>query len=103
MFNIYYVRDGAANNRMQKRASMSNEQLRLFADFDARFSADSRAINPQSKGACWYSSPRHVVIETESRNGVAKNFSGLGFYQLMGLTPQACDALLQQQGAGSLS
>ncbi len=98
MFNIYYVRDGAANNRMQKRASMSNEQLRLFTQFDARFSADGRAINPQSKGQCWYGSPRHVVIETESR-GAGSQFSGLGFYQLLGLSPQDCDAILSRQAA----
>ncbi len=103
MFNIYYVRDGAANNRMQKRASMSNEQLRLFEQCNVRFSAKPIAINPQKKGACWYSNPNHVVIETESRNGTTRNFSGLGYYHLLGLSPKDCDAILQQQDCGSLS
>jgi len=98
MFNIYYVRDGAANNRMYKRASMTNEQLRLFSQCNSRFSAKPIVINPQNKGACWYSNPNHVVIETESRNGATEKFSGLGFYHLLGLTPQDCDAILRRQG-----
>jgi hypothetical protein len=101
MFNIWYVRDGAAGNRMQKRASMTNEQLRLFANFNTRFSARGPAINPDRKGACWYAKPKHVVIETECRNGPAQNFSGLGFYHLLGLTPQDCEAILGRQGTES--
>jgi hypothetical protein len=98
MFNIYYVRDGAAGNRKHKRASMSNEQLRLFTRYNARFSARDMVINPQEKGACWYANPKHVVIETESRGSTAQQFSGLGFYWLENLTPQDCENLLRAQG-----